>query len=75
MRCFVTVGTTRFDGLIDSVLNDIVLSLFHRLGFREISIQAGSYDVQPLLSTLNNVTDITNKNDNLCARAQGINVS
>lgn len=42
MRCFVTIGSTQFDALIETVLNKNVLSLLNLNGFDQLFIQCGS---------------------------------
>jgi beta-1,4-N-acetylglucosaminyltransferase len=41
---FVTVGTTSFHGLVETVLSARLKSALHRKGFTSIVIQAGGYD-------------------------------
>lgn len=48
MRCFVTVGTTRFPVLIDVVVGDEVLDALHDVGIRELTVQCGSHTSQLL---------------------------
>lgn len=42
MNCLVTVGSTQFDALIKSVLNEKFLNLLHLKGFKQLNIQCGS---------------------------------
>ena len=44
MRVFVTVGSTRFDDLVDTVLSSPVLESFKKQGFETIIIQCGQYE-------------------------------
>ena len=41
-RVFVTVGTTKFDALIENVLSENTLSVLASLGYQEIIVQYGS---------------------------------
>lgn len=51
---FVTVGSTRFDQLIDNVIDDNVVEILKHLGCRRLTIQYGSYkDVSKLESVQN----------------------
>ncbi|KAI1724135.1 UDP-N-acetylglucosamine transferase subunit ALG13 like protein [Ditylenchus destructor] len=42
MHCFVTVGSTQFNALIEAVLTEEVLKALHQLNFDELFIQCGS---------------------------------
>lgn len=42
MRCFVTVGSTQFDELIDVVLSDECLGALKHLGVTELVLQTGA---------------------------------
>ncbi|KIO33457.1 glycosyltransferase family 1 protein [Tulasnella calospora MUT 4182] len=41
-RAFVTVGSTKFDALIQQVLTDVTLQTFSNNGFTDLVIQAGN---------------------------------
>lgn len=41
MRVFATVGTTEFDGLVQAVLSDDILSLLSSQGYRQLTLQLG----------------------------------
>uniref|UniRef100_A0A915EPD9 UDP-N-acetylglucosamine transferase subunit ALG13 n=1 Tax=Ditylenchus dipsaci TaxID=166011 RepID=A0A915EPD9_9BILA len=45
MHCFVTVGSTKFEGLVESVLSNEVLSALQHLQFKELFIQCGSGEI------------------------------
>jgi UDP-N-acetylglucosamine transferase subunit ALG13 len=74
MRCFVTVGTTTFDALIEAIVDEKTLLLLNKLGFNELSIQPGSFNMESLLNTLDYVHDVGDRNGTLYAKAHGINV-
>lgn len=42
MRCFVTVGSTKFDALIKEVLSENVLNILKINGFNQLYIQCGN---------------------------------
>jgi UDP-N-acetylglucosamine transferase subunit ALG13 len=42
LKCFVTVGSTQFDELIESVLSDDVLARLKSLGIDQLTIQFGA---------------------------------
>uniref|UniRef100_A0A0N5AWI8 UDP-N-acetylglucosamine transferase subunit ALG13 n=1 Tax=Syphacia muris TaxID=451379 RepID=A0A0N5AWI8_9BILA len=42
MHCFITVGTTQFDGLVLSVLSEASCSALRKIGITDLVIQAGS---------------------------------
>lgn len=42
MRVFVTVGSTKFDSLIQAVLSDDVLHAFNAKGYTDIVVQCGN---------------------------------
>ena len=41
MLVFVTVGSTRFDALVQTVLSEDVLDVLHKKGYRRIVLQRG----------------------------------
>ena len=43
MLAFVTVGSTRFDELIDTVLSTAVLTALRERGYRKLVVQCGNY--------------------------------
>ena len=43
MRAFVTVGSTQFDALIESVLSEVVLATLQDKGYSTVVIQCGKY--------------------------------
>jgi beta-1,4-N-acetylglucosaminyltransferase len=44
MRLFVTVGTTKFDYLVQKVLSEEVLQKLRDRGFTEVTLQTGKSD-------------------------------
>ena len=44
MRAFVTVGSTRFDALVQRVLSDAVLDVLRQRGYSSIVVQCGNSD-------------------------------
>lgn len=46
-KCFITVGTTRFDLLVETILTPTVLSSLKKLGCKVITFQIGNSDFQP----------------------------
>lgn len=74
MRCFVTVGTTRFDALVEAVLDEKNLIRLQTLGFRELSLQPGNFDIEAHLRSLEYVKEISNRNGIFYAKACGLNV-
>ncbi|XP_052741028.1 UDP-N-acetylglucosamine transferase subunit ALG13 homolog [Bicyclus anynana] len=46
-KCFITVGTTRFDLLCQSIQQPAVLRALNKLGYREITFQIGNSDCEP----------------------------
>lgn len=75
MRCFVTVGTTKFDALIEALLEDRILSVLQSLGFTELSIQSGHYDMEAHLNGLKSyVQEICSRNGTLYANSRGLKV-
>jgi hypothetical protein len=75
MRCFVTVGTTRFDALIETVLTEQTLLSLQGLGFNELSIQSGNFDVETYVKGLDYFGDFSSHNDIFYAKAHDLNVS
>jgi UDP-N-acetylglucosamine transferase subunit ALG13 len=75
MRCFVTVGTTQFDELIQAVVSEKSLSLLRKLGFNELSIQSGNFDVVSLFNALKYIQDVSERNGVVYAKSDGLNVS
>lgn len=49
MKCFVTVGTTRFDLLINSILADFNIKALQTIGITELVMQIGAGEFLPLL--------------------------
>jgi len=47
LHCFVTVGSTEFGKLVESILSSDVISALHSLGFKELYIQCGSGKIPP----------------------------
>ena len=74
---FVTVGTTKFDGLIGSVLQPRVLRLLKDQGFTEVLIQAGNSQL-PLpfrLDELSVILPISHYRFKPCLRADLVSAS
>ncbi|KAG7299175.1 hypothetical protein JYU34_017716 [Plutella xylostella] len=46
-KCFVTVGTTRFDRLCEFILTSSVLNALNKLGCKEITVQIGNSATEP----------------------------
>ena len=46
MRIFVTVGTTKFDPLIDSILSEDVQSALYEKNFTQMVVQFGKSDIK-----------------------------
>ncbi|RPD66207.1 glycosyl transferase [Lentinus tigrinus ALCF2SS1-7] len=44
MHVFVTVGSTRFDALVQQVLSEPVLDVLYRRGYRTLDVQCGNSD-------------------------------
>ena len=44
---FVTVGTTRFDALVETVIKDSVLGVLKEKGYEEVVIQLGNSEIDP----------------------------
>ncbi|XP_067942448.1 UDP-N-acetylglucosamine transferase subunit ALG13-like [Watersipora subatra] len=42
MRCFITVGTTKFDELVEAATSDPFLNVLYGKGYRHLLIQAGT---------------------------------
>ena len=42
MRAFVTVGSTRFDALVQQALSDVVLDVLRERGYSTIVVQCGN---------------------------------
>jgi len=74
MRCFITVGTTKFDALIELLLEEKILLFLHSLGFRELSIQSGDYQMESCLNRLEYVHQVSERNGNLYAKSHGLNI-
>jgi len=74
MRCFVTVGTTKFGALVDALLEEKLLLSLHSLGFKELSIQSGDYEMESRLNGLDYVQEVSNRNGNLYAKSRGLNI-
>ncbi|VDK80377.1 unnamed protein product [Cylicostephanus goldi] len=57
MTCFVTVGTTRFDELVNEMLRDACISALRSVGVNKIKIQlgAGEWDADVRERVFNNV--------------------
>lgn len=47
MRVFVTVGSTKFDSLVQAVLSDDVLHAFNEKGYTDIVVQCGNSQFDP----------------------------
>ena len=49
MLVFITVGSTKFDSLIQSVLTDDILEAFRAKGYTHITVQCGNsqFDLPP----------------------------
>ncbi|EGF82268.1 hypothetical protein BATDEDRAFT_10179 [Batrachochytrium dendrobatidis JAM81] len=61
MRVFVTVGTTRFDDLVEAVLDPSFLQLLVKHGFNQLILQHGHSPIPPQLQT----ASIINRQDNI----------
>lgn len=46
-KCFITVGTTRFDLLCETIMNPSVLKTIKKIGCKEITFQIGNSDFEP----------------------------
>lgn len=46
-KCFVTVGTTRFDMLCEYIVSETVLSALKNIGCKELTIQIGNSSIEP----------------------------
>ncbi|CAH0399914.1 unnamed protein product [Chilo suppressalis] len=46
-RCFITVGTTRFDLLVDTLMTAPVLNSLKKMGCKMITFQIGNSNFQP----------------------------
>ncbi|KAF8894674.1 glycosyltransferase family 1 protein [Infundibulicybe gibba] len=46
MRAFVTIGSTRFDTLIQSVFSQPLLSSLHQRGYTQLVVQCGNSDFE-----------------------------
>ena len=44
MHVFVTVGSTRFDALVQTVLSEPVLDVLRKRGYRTLDVQCGNSD-------------------------------
>lgn len=64
MRVFVTVGSTKFDSLIQAVLSDDVLHAFSAKGYTDIVVQCGDSKLN-LPSGLANQTSWTLERDSV----------
>jgi len=63
MRCFVTVGTTHFDELVEAILSEGVISALADIGIQELSIQYGrDFDFESKVQVIKNVSEISRKN-------------
>ncbi len=51
MRVLVTVGSTRFDTLVEATLSQLVLSVLSRKGYSDVVVQCGNSQVDELGST------------------------
>lgn len=49
MHVFVTVGSTRFDALVQTVLSDHLLDVLRTKGYRSLDVQCGNSDFDPSL--------------------------
>jgi beta-1,4-N-acetylglucosaminyltransferase len=49
MRAFVTVGSTRFDPLVYTVLSTTVLDVLRERGYTALVVQCGHSDIRPVL--------------------------
>jgi beta-1,4-N-acetylglucosaminyltransferase len=47
MRAFITVGSTRFDALVQGVLTTEIISSLARGNYLDVVIQSGNSDFQP----------------------------
>ncbi|KAI0748184.1 glycosyl transferase [Daedaleopsis nitida] len=57
MHVFVTVGSTRFDALVQTVLSDPVLDVLRTKGYHSIDVQCGNSDLDPSLPGLRRNAD------------------
>jgi len=63
MRCFVTVGTTHFDELINAVLSSEVMSVLADIGVQELSIQYGrDFDFESKIRVVKSINEVSRKN-------------
>ncbi|KAL0830787.1 hypothetical protein ABMA28_002907 [Loxostege sticticalis] len=46
-KCFITVGTTRFDLLVETIMSPSVLESLKKIGCKVITFQIGNSDFQP----------------------------
>lgn len=46
-KVFITVGTTRFDLLCESIMKSSVLSALKKIGCKEVTFQIGNSDAEP----------------------------
>lgn len=46
-KCFITVGTTKFDNLCEYILTSTILTVLKKLGCKEITFQIGNSDTEP----------------------------
>ncbi|XP_060568701.1 UDP-N-acetylglucosamine transferase subunit ALG13 homolog [Ruditapes philippinarum] len=53
---FVTVGTTRFDKLIETVCCASTLKCLQMLGYKKVLLQVGAGEVEPTESTVQGIT-------------------
>ncbi|EIM89907.1 glycosyltransferase family 1 protein [Stereum hirsutum FP-91666 SS1] len=65
MRVFVTVGSTKFDSLIQSVLSDDVLHAFNAKGYTDIVVQCGNSQLDPSSGLVTNETAWTLERDGI----------
>lgn len=66
---FVTVGTTKFERLIDTVLSDNILDIFNKQGFKKIIVQIGNGNHEKLFP---NVT--WEKNSVVCLKKKSLDI-
>jgi beta-1,4-N-acetylglucosaminyltransferase len=45
LRAFVTVGSTKFDSLVNKIISSEILDAFYQAGFSYLTIQAGNTDL------------------------------
>ncbi|CAG9787631.1 unnamed protein product [Diatraea saccharalis] len=46
-RCFITVGTTKFDLLVDTIMTPLVLNSLKKMGCKVVTFQIGNSNFQP----------------------------